>query len=166
MLKRLLLCTVLLVSASGFRTNAAEFVPFKATWSGVTVSADGSNFPIVAVVSAGSGHGTQLGAFTMVSPHDSNVFTFAVEGEQIFTAANGDTLTAHFEGQLVPNVVDGVLVSVGGALPVTITGGTGRFAGATGNYTFTITAVPLADGSGFASTATMEGVISSVGSLQ
>ena len=160
MLKRLLLCIVLLVSASGFHTSAAEFVPFKATWTGVTISADPTNFPVVAVVSAGQGEGTQLGRFTMVSPHTSNVFTFALEGDQIFTAANGDTLTAHFEGHLVPTIVDGNLVSVSGVVPATITGGTGRFAGATGSYNFTITAIPLADGSGFASTATMEGVIS------
>jgi hypothetical protein len=47
--------------------------------------------------------------------------------------------------------VDGNLVSVGGVVPCTITGGTGRFAGATGTYDFAITAIPLADGSGAAS---------------
>ena len=160
MLKRLLLCTLLLVSASGYRTSASDFVPFKATWTGVTVSADPTGFPVVAVVSAGTGEATHLGAYTMVTPHTSNVFTFELAGDHIFTAANGDTLTAHFEGQLTPTVVDGVLVSVSGVVPCVITGGTGRFAGATGSYDFTITALPLADGSGFASTATMEGVIS------
>jgi len=165
MLKRLLFCTVLLVSASGFRTSAADFVPFKASWTGVTISADPTNFPVVAVVSAGEGHGTDLGRFTMVSPHTSNVFTFELEGDQIFTAANGDTLTAHFVGQLTPTFgPDGLPVLVSGVVPCAITGGTGRFEGATGSYDFTITAIPLADGSGFASTATMEGVISSVGS--
>jgi hypothetical protein len=166
MLKRLLFCTVLLVVSSGFRGSAADFVPFKATWTGVTVSADQSGFPVVAVVSEGEGHGTQLGRFKMVSPHTSNVFTFELEGDHLFTAANGDTLTAHFVGQLTPNIVDGNLVSVGGVVPCTITGGTGRFQYATGTYSFTSTAIPLADGSGFASTATMEGVISSVGSSQ
>ena len=164
MFKRLLLCTALLVSATGFRTSAADFVPFKATWTGVTVSADPTGFPVVAVVSAGTGQGTHLGCYTMVTPHTSNVFTFELEGDHIFTAANGDTLTAHFAGQLTPTIVDGVPVSVSGVVPCVITGGTGRFAGATGHYDFTITAIPLADGSGFASTATMNGVISSVGS--
>ena len=42
--------------------------------------------------------------------------------------------------------------------------GTGRSAGATGTYDFAITAVPLADGSGLASTAAIAGVIPSVGS--
>ena len=76
--------------------------------------------------------------------------------------SGGDTLSAHFAGHLTPNA-DG---SLSGTLPCVITGGTGRFAGATGSYAFSITAVPLADGSGFASTATMAGVISSVDSLK
>jgi hypothetical protein len=159
---RRLLCTLLVTVALGLPARAADYVPFKATWSGVTVLADLSQFPIVAVVASGEGEGTQLGHFTMVSPHVNNVFTFELEGDQNFTAANGDTLSAHFAGHLTPNA-DG---SLSGTLPCVITGGTGRFAGATGNYAFAITAVPLADGSGFASTATMSGVIAAVGSLQ
>lgn len=159
---RRLFSTLLVVTALGLHARAADYVPFKATWSGVTVLADLSQFPIVAVVASGEGQGTHLGRFTMVSPHVNNVFTFELEGDQNFTAANGDTLSAHFAGRLAPNA-DG---SLSGTLPCVITGGTGRFAGATGNYAFSITAVPLADGSGFASTATMAGVISSVGSLQ
>lgn len=160
-MRRLFCTTILAVAALGLRSNAADFVPFKATWVGVTVAADLSNFPIVAVVASGEGEGTELGHFTMVSPHLNNVFTFDLWGTQNFTAANGDTLSASFAGKLTPNP-DG---SLSGTLPCVITGGTGRFAGATGNYDFAITAVPLADGSGFASTATITGVISSVGSL-
>jgi hypothetical protein len=165
MLKRLLICTVLLVSASGFRTSAADFVPFKATWTGVTVSADPTGAPIIAIVSAGQGHGTQLGAFTMVTPHTSNIQTFELAGDHVFTAANGDTLTAHFVGLVTPTMIDGN-PAVTGVVPCIITGGTGRFEGATGTYNFTLTAILLPDGSGFASTATMDGVISSVGSSQ
>lgn len=157
---RRLLCTLLVTAAIGLPVRAAGFVPFKATWSGVTVLADLTDFPIVAVVASGEGQGTELGHFTMVSPHVNNVFTFELEGDQNFTAANGDTLRAHFAGHLTPNA-DG---SLSGVLPCVITAGTGRFAGASGTYDFAITAVPLADGSGFASTATIAGVISSVGS--
>jgi hypothetical protein len=157
---RRLLCTLVVIATLGLRAYAADYVPFKATWNGITVAADVSQFPIVAVVASGTGQGTHLGRFTMVSPHVNNVLTFELEGDQNFTAANGDTLSAHFAGHLAPNA-DG---SLSGTLPCVITGGTGRFAGATGTYDFTITAVPLADGSGFASTAAIEGVISSVGS--
>src|SRR4026208_2192508 len=105
MLKRLLFCTVLFVSASGFRTSAADFVPFKATWAGVTVSADPTGFPVVAVVSAGEGHGAPVGAFPRGGRPATNVFTFELEGDHLFTAANGDTLTASFVGQLAPAIV-------------------------------------------------------------
>ena len=159
---RRLISGTLVVVALGFQVNAEGTVPFKATWSGVTVAADLSNFPIVAVVASGQGEATEFGRFTMVSPHLNNVFTFELWGTQNFTAANGDTLTASFSGRLTPHP-DG---SLSGTLPCVITGGTGRFAGAAGEYDFTITAVPLADGSGFASTATIEGDISSVGSLK
>lgn len=157
---RTLLAAAIVISALGLRANASEFVPFKATWSGITVAADVSNFPIVAVIASGEGQGTHLGHFTMVSPHLNNVLTFELEGDQNFTAANGDTLSAHFAGHLTPNA-DGSLT---GTLPCVFTHGTGRFAGVSGSYDFHITAVPLADGSGFASTATIDGVISSVGS--
>ncbi|HEX5474139.1 MAG TPA: hypothetical protein VFX12_05690 [Vicinamibacterales bacterium] len=159
---RRLICSAFVVVALGLQTNAAEFVPFTATWSGVTVAVDASALPIVSVVALGEGEGTHLGHFTMRSPHLNNVETFELWGTQEFTAANGDTVTATFAGHLTPNA-DG---SLSGTLPCVITGGTGRFAGATGTYDFTITAVPLADGSGYASTATIDGRISSVGSLE
>jgi hypothetical protein len=52
------------------------------------------------------------------------------EGSYIFTAANGDTLTADFSG-LATLVAPGVLTTHETAV---ITGGTGRFAGATGSF--------------------------------
>src|SRR3954465_10473153 len=99
---RRFLCTVILLSAVALRAAAADAVPFKATWSGTTTVVDASTFPIVNVVAEGGGQGTQLGRFTMVSPHGNNVFTFELWGDQNFTAANGDTLTATFSGQLTP----------------------------------------------------------------
>jgi hypothetical protein len=68
-------------------------------------------------------------------------------------AASGDMLNASFTGALAPNA-DGNLE---GILPATITGGTGRFAGATGSYQFHIVARPAAFG--FDSTATIEGTM-------
>jgi hypothetical protein len=97
----------------------------------------------------------------MVSPHTSNVFTGETIGDQIFTAANGDTLTAHCEGFPVPQP-DGTVV---GSLDCTFTSGTGRFAGATGGYEFALVASPRTDGGpGFATVAAINGSISSVGS--
>ena len=52
-------------------------------------------------------------------------------GSYEFTAANGDTVTADFTGQATPTATPGVLYIEETA---TITGGTGRFAGATGSF--------------------------------
>ena len=72
----------------------------------------------------------------------------------IFTAANGDTLTAFCAGfpAFTPAGVEG-------PLDCTITEGTGRFAGATGSYEFSLVATPLPDGSGFSTVATITGSI-------
>jgi hypothetical protein len=135
---------------------AGRPVPFKGAWTGVTVSADLTNFPVVAVVSTGTGELTHLGRYEMTSPHTSHVFTGETIGDQLFTAANGDTLTAFCEGFPQPQP-DGTVV---GGLACEITGGTGRFEGASGSYEFFLVASPLPDGSGFATEATITGEIS------
>ena len=162
MLKRV--SRVCLLAVAVFATadlNADTQVPFKGTWSGLTLSADTSTFPVVQIVAGGEGQATRLGRFTMVSPHTTDVSTGETIGDQIFTAANGDTLTAFCEGS--PQFqADG---SVAGALECTFTGGTGRFAGVTGGYEFFLVATPRTDGGpGFATVATITGSMSSIGS--
>lgn len=147
-----LLVLVLLAAPIG----AANSVPFKGSWSGVTVSADPTNFPVVAVVAEGSGQLTHLGRYFMTSPHTSNVFTGETIGDQIFTAANGDMLTASCAG-FPAFQPDGRVV---GSLDCDITGGTGRFEGATGSYVFFLDAAPLPGGAGFATEAEITGEIS------
>jgi hypothetical protein len=142
--------------ASTITLDGATSVPFKGVWSGVTVSADPTNFPVVAVVAEGEGQLTHLGRFFMTSPHTSNVFTGETIGDQIFTAANGDTLTAFCAGFPVFQP-DGHVV---GSLECEITGGTGRFAAATGSYEFFLDAAPLPGGTGFATEAMINGGIS------
>lgn len=136
--------------------SASNAVPFKGTWTGVTVSADPTDFPVVSIVATGEARLTHMGRTTMTSPHTTNVFTGETIGDQIFTAANGDTMTASCAGFPVfqPNGL------VMGALDCQIYSGTGRFAGATGSYEFYIVASPLPDGSGFATVAQITGEIS------
>ena len=136
--------------------DAQNARPFKGSWSGVTVSADPTNFPVVAIVAKGSGQLTHLGRYAMTAPHTTDVSTGETIGDQIFTAANGDTLTAFCVGAPVFLPTG----TVEGALECDITGGTGRFAGATGSYEFFLVATALADGSGFATEATINGTIS------
>jgi len=104
--------------------------PFKGHWSSVTVSADLSTFPVVGVLPEGEGWATRLGRYTMSPPHAGDVFTGETIGEQIFTAANGDTLIAH-RGDVPLPQPDGTVV---GSLDCTFTSGTGRFEGAGGGY--------------------------------
>ena len=144
---------VLLVLVHSYPLSAAQTVPFRGNWSGSTVSAEVVGPNLVFVVSTGSGNATHLGRFEMTSPHFSHIDTLAVEGTQIFTAANGDTITASFSGQFVPTAE-----GLEGTLQGVITGGTGRFAAATGTYDFHIIARPAAFG--FDSEATIDGVIS------
>lgn len=137
--RRLLPLCLLAIAVVSSADVTAEPVPFKGTWSGVTVSADPTNAPVIAIVSEGSGEFTHFGSSTMVSPHTTNVDTFFTAGEQIFTAANGDTMTAYCEGTPLPDLSTGNLV-VSGTLECEIVSGTGRFADATGSYEFALVA--------------------------
>jgi hypothetical protein len=80
----------------------------------------------------GTGNATHLGKFALAIPHRVNRVTRTAIGSYHFTAANGDTLSADFTGQSMPTPTLGVIAIVETA---TITGGTGRFAGATGGFT-------------------------------
>lgn len=152
-----LVLSVLVLSMVLTAPVGARSVPFKGSWSGVTVSGDLTNFPLVAIVAEGTGQLTHLGRYFMSSPHTTDVSTGETIGDQIFTAANGDMLTAFCAGFPQPQP-DGTVV---GGLDCEITGGTGRFEGATGDYVFFLVARPRTDGGpGFATEATINGEIS------
>ena len=110
---------------------AGEKVHFKGTLEGVVTIAPLAP-PFVAVNIEGSGKASHLGKFTVDIPHVVNRTNSTAIGTYEFTAANGDTLSASFTGQGTPSATPGVLAIVETA---TITGGTGRFAGATGSFT-------------------------------
>ena len=142
----------LLLAAIGPAT-AGEPVPFKGTFAGQTHSAVPTDDPdVLLVTTGGGGHATHLGKDRLVAPHLANLATGGVTGTHYFTAANGDRLTADFTGQFVPTP-DGLLV---GHLSCSITGGTGRFEGATGTYAFVVVFDPAT----FQSVARIEGTIS------
>ena len=109
---------------------ARDQVPFKGRLDGVSTVAPLTP-PFVSVNIEGSGQATHLGNFEVSIPHVANRSNGAAAGSFVFTAANGDTLTADFIGQATPTDVPGVFSDV---IRATITGGTGRFAGATGSF--------------------------------
>lgn len=87
--------------------------------------------PMASVLIEATGNATQLGRFSLEIPHLVNQALRTGSGSYVFTAANGDTLTADFAGQATV-LAPGVIATHEAA---TITGGTGRFAGATGSFT-------------------------------
>jgi hypothetical protein len=108
---------------------AQQQVPFKGDLNGVVKVGTPTPQGIPVLVNA-TGNATQLGQFALAIPHLVNRPT--AKGTYQFVAANGDTLTATFFGKAMPTSTPGVLAIVENA---TITGGTGRFAGATGSFT-------------------------------
>ena len=109
---------------------AGEQVPFRGRLEG-NVTITPLVPPIVSVLIEAAGNATHLGQFTVAVPHLVNRSNSTAAGSYEFTAANGDTLTADFTGQAMPTDTPGVLYIEEVA---TITGGTGRFAGATGSF--------------------------------
>jgi hypothetical protein len=110
--------------------RAGEQVPFKGSFEGdVTVTPLAP--PYVMVDVEATGEATHLGKFTLDIPHVVNRAKGTAVGSYEFTAANGDTLSAKFTGTATPTATLGVLYIEETA---TITGGTGRFAGATGSF--------------------------------
>jgi hypothetical protein len=110
---------------------AGEQVPFKGSLEGV-VAVTPLQPPYVSARVNATGNATQLGQFTLAIPHTVNRATGTATGSYQFVAANGDRLIASFSGKAMPTATPGVLSIVETA---TITGGTGRFAGATGSFT-------------------------------
>jgi hypothetical protein len=124
----------LAVTAIAGPLAAGEQVPFKGSLEGIVTVTPVPDSPptIVDVLVEGTGNATQLGQFAFTIPHRVNRATRTASGSYHFTAANGDTLSADFTGQSMPTETLGVISIVETA---TITGGTGRFAGATGSFT-------------------------------
>jgi hypothetical protein len=144
----LLACTV----------KANEQVPFEGILQGDVV-----HTPIAPTIDSVAvdavGHATHLGQFTLTIPHLVDRTARTAVGTYEFTAANGDTLSADFIGHAMPTETPGVLYIVETA---TITGGTGRFAGATGTFV-TERLYDTRDGT---TTGSFEGTISSPGAAK
>jgi hypothetical protein len=110
--------------------SADKTVPFKGSLQ--QVESQVVQFPILFAEASASGNATHLGRYTMTSEFQVNLLNLAGSGFAEFIAANGDSLFTAFTGQasLTANPVVRSIVEMH-----TITGGTGRFAGATGSFT-------------------------------
>ena len=90
------------------------------------------NPPIMSVTANGSGNATQLGQYAISYEVEVNLETLAGVGSAQLVAANGDILYANLSGQATPTGTEDVFNVVE---EFTITGGTGRFANASGSFT-------------------------------
>jgi hypothetical protein len=93
--------------------------------------------PNITIYSDGEGTAAHLGRFTSTAASSGVLGDPSGTGPWTFTAANGDQLLASATSTGVPRGPDSVDVTTIG----TITGGTGRFAGATGTFTVRFTDV-------------------------
>ena len=91
------------------------------------------NGPTMFVTASGSGEATHLGRYTVTYEVEVDLPTGTGTGLSAqYVAANGDSLFAEGSGQATPTDDPSVFMVVEN---YTITGGTGRFAGATGSFT-------------------------------
>ena len=84
------------------------------------------------VTANGSGEATELGQFTATYQMEANLLDMSVSEVVSFTGTNGDGLQATAVGQAFEDRTPGMfkIIEI-----YTITGGTGRFAGASGTFT-------------------------------
>jgi hypothetical protein len=90
-------------------------------------------FPTLFVDTSGSGNATHLGRFTVTSEFEVDLPTFIATGSAQFIAANGDSIFTVTEARGEPQSPEPDVLFI--VEMYTITGGTGRFAGATGSFT-------------------------------
>jgi hypothetical protein len=109
-------------------SRADALLPFKGSVDGEYGEESGV-FPILTESITGGGNATHLGRYTFAMEETVNFLDGSAAGAVLLTAANGDTVSATYTGQGRP---EPPLVSI--REEATITGGTGRFAGASGTF--------------------------------
>ena len=113
--------------------SAGVPVPFFGSLAGVDTGTPIPNTQLASVTVRAVGNATQLGQFTYTALITVNTATGEGSGTFLFTGANGNTVFGTIRGQSTfrpPNVLS---ISE----TATVTGGTGRFAGATGSLAVT-----------------------------
>jgi hypothetical protein len=125
-----LLAAISLIAVFASPAVAREQVPFKGSLALVQTGEVQGGFFVVE--GSGVGNATKLGRYSVTFHEQVDLSAGTATGTYDFVAANGDILAASFVGHGTPTPDPSLLLldQVG-----TITGGTGRFAGATGTFT-------------------------------
>jgi hypothetical protein len=127
--KSLLAATFLAVAFASLAV-ASDQVPFRGSLA--AVETDVVQGGTLIVDGSGVGNATQLGQFAATFHVEVDLSTLIGVGTITFTAANGDSLSASFIGHATPTSDPNIFML---EEVMTVTGGTGRFAGATGSFT-------------------------------
>ena len=123
-----LLLAVLALLPFAYPAIADDQVPYKGQEVGA-VSKGAFQFPFAHQSTAAEGEATHVGHYTLIGNFVVDVRFGTATGVFTLTAANGDMLFLDMEGHAVPTDLTKTVANF------TVTGGTGRFEGATGSYT-------------------------------
>ena len=124
------LAAIFVIALFASPAPAGQQVPFNGSW--VSNETYDVQFPVMFVHGTASGYATQLGRYTATYEEQVDLLTGSSVGVITVVAGNGDVIFATQTGQGDPTPDPDVFSIVEVS---TITGGTGRFAGATGTFT-------------------------------
>ena len=123
-----LLLAALTLLPVAYPTLAGDQVPYKGQEVG-TVTAGPFQYPFGHSSTTAEGEATHIGHYTLVGTFAVDVRFATATGVYTLTAANGDQLFLDMEGHAVLTDFTKTVANF------TVTGGTGRFQGATGSFT-------------------------------
>src|SRR5437762_9914219 len=148
------MAAMILTAALAVPAAAQRQVPFKGAMQGHDFDIAFTN-TTVTVLTVGTGIGTHLGQFSFTQTVTVDFATLTATGSAHLIAANGDSISTTVTGS--GQVIEPGLFRIGEVH--TITGGTGRFAGAQGSFTVD----RLASGVTFLTSGSYEGNITPPG---
>ena len=148
------MAALILTAALAVPAAAQKQVPFKGALQGDDTDI-GFTSTTVTVLTVGKGIGSHLGQFSFTQTVTVDFATLTATGSAHLIAANGDSISTTITGS--GKMIEPGLFRIEDVH--TITGGTGRFAGAQGSFTVT----RLASGVTFLTSGSYEGTITSPG---
>jgi hypothetical protein len=149
------MAAMILTAALAMTAVAQNQVPFKGAMQGNDTDTAFTN-TTVTVLTVGTGVGTHVGQFSFTQQITVNFADGTDTGSAHWIAANGDSFDTTIAGSSEPTDTPGV-ISI--TEIHTITGGTGRFAGAQGSFTME----RMASGITFLTSGSFHGTVTSPG---
>jgi hypothetical protein len=122
----------MILTAIAIPAAAQQQVPFKGALQGRDTHLAMPSPTTVVLGTSATGIGTLLGQFSLTQEITINLTNFTATGWAHWIAANGDTIYTTVVSSAVPSDIPDVLKVTE---IHTVTGGTGRFAGAQGSFT-------------------------------